>query len=139
MKKMLTLLAFAAILLLTLNSCTTGYSKDSYIRSLERFVTSVENHCDNFDEQDWDRADRRMAAFREQYSRYEKKFSRNDVKRVAKLMTRYAFLRGKSAVTDFWDELKTSIEWGMGAAQELFQDVSLEMQYWASSFRSAFQ
>ena len=121
MKKVLLFVMLAMIATITLNSCKTGFSKGTYISSLERFVTSVEQDYQNYDEKDWESADERMAAFVEKYEKYEDKFTTEERRNVSKLMTKYDVIRSKAKVSGFFKGIGNIIDEGMGTLEGVLE------------------
>lgn len=120
-------LAFAA------NSCKTGFSKGTYISSLESFVTSVEQDYEDYDETDWQRTDERMKAFNEDYDKYADKFTTDERRKVSKLMTKYEVIRGKAKVSGLFQGIGDVIDQGMGVVEgvlEGFTGSSSEDEKW---------
>ena len=115
---------FAFVALLLANSCKTGFSKGTYISTLERFVTSVEKNYHDYDETDWQRADERMTAFSEDYGKYVDKFTPDERREVSKLMTKYEVVRGKAKVSGFFKGIGDVIDQGMGTVEGVLEGIT---------------
>ena len=123
MKKVITLLVFAIMVAITTNSCRTGFSKDTYISSLESFVNSVEQDYEQYDETDWQRADERIAEFKEDYDKYADKFTSEETRLVSKLMTKYEVIQGKAKVSGFFQGVGDIIDQGVGAVEGVLEGI----------------
>lgn len=115
MKIVLAILMLAMAVTISTNSCKTGFSKGTYISSLERFVTSVEENYQGFDETDWQHAEERMVAFSDDYSKYADQFSSDERRKVSELMSKYEVIRGKAKVSGFIKGIGDIIDQGIGA------------------------
>lgn len=124
MKKVLAILMLAMAVTISTNSCKTGFSKGTYISSLERFVTSVEENYQGFDETDWQHAEERMVAFSDDYSKYADQFSSDERREVSKLMSKYKVIRGKAKVSGFLKGIEDIIDDGMGAVEGVLEGVT---------------
>ena len=124
MKRLLTIMMFAILVTISANSCKTGFSKGSYISSLEKFVNSVEQNYQDYDETDWQRADERMTAFNEKYDKYSDKFTADERRKVSKLMTKYEMIRGKAKVTGFFKGIGDIIDQGLGTVEGMLEGIS---------------
>jgi len=115
MKKVLFLAACAMIVAIVASSCQTGYSKASYISKLEKFVTDVDENWKTYTDEDWAKADARMAAFEEKYEKYADDFTKEEESKVSKLMSKYSIIRLKGKVKTGWENLTGYYEVGEGA------------------------
>lgn len=117
MKKALFLVACVMAVAIFASSCQTGYSKASYISKLEEFVTDVDENWKTYTEDDWAKADARMAAFEEKYEKYADDFTKEEESKVSKLMTRYGVVRLKGKVKTGWENLTGYYEVGKGLVE----------------------
>lgn len=124
MKKVLAILMLAIVVTISANSCKTGFSKGTYISTLESFVTSVEQDYQDYDETDWQRADERMTAFNENYEKYADKFTSDERRKVSKLMTKYEVVRGKAKVSGFFNGISDIIDQGMGTVEGVLEGLT---------------
>jgi len=124
MKRALTFIMFAIVVVVSANSCKTGFSKRTYVSALESFVTSVEQGYEKYDETDWQRADERMTAFNEKYDKYADKFTAEERRKVSKLMTKYEVIRGKAKVSGFFKGIGNIIDEGMGTIEGVLEGVT---------------
>ena len=124
MKKVLAILMFAMAVTILTNSCKTGFSKGTYISSLERFVTSVEENYQGFNEADWQHAEERMVAFSDDYSKYADQFSSDERREVSKLMSKYKVIRGKAKVSGFFQGIEEIIDEGKGAVEGVLEGIT---------------
>lgn len=124
MKKALAIMMFAIVVIVSANSCKTGFSKGTYISALENFVTSVEQDYEKYDETDWQRADERMTAFNEKYDKYSDKFTAEERRKVSKLMTKYEVIRGKAKVSGFFKGIGDIIDEGLGTVEGVLEGIT---------------
>lgn len=124
MKKVLAILMLAMVVTISANSCKIGFSKGTYISTLESFVTSVEQDYQDYDETDWQRADERMTAFNENYEKYADKFTSDERRKVSKLMTKYEVVRGKAKVSGFFNGINDIIDQGMGTVEGVLEGLT---------------
>lgn len=87
-------------------SCATGYSKTSYISSLEKFVDKVENDWKSYDEDDWTNADEKMEVFEEKYDKYSEDLTDEEKKDVVLLIARYKLVRAKATGNTWLKDIK---------------------------------
>ena len=120
----MTLLLLTMLVVISANSCKTGFSKNTYISTLERFVNSVEQDYQGFSETDWQRADERMTAFAEDYEKYAEEFTSEDRRKVAKLMTKYEVVRSEAKVSGFFHGLGDIIDEGLGTLEGVLEEIS---------------
>lgn len=106
MKRTLFYLSITIVAAIVLSSCATGYSKSSYISSLEKFVGKVENNWKSYDEDDWTNADKKMKAFEEKYDKYSDDFTDNEIKDIVLLMARYKLTRAKATGKSWLKDIK---------------------------------
>ena len=121
MKRTLFYLSFTIVAAIVLSSCATGYSKSSYISSLEKFVGKVENNWKSYDEDDWTRSNKTMDAFKEKYSKYSEEFTEKDELKVAKLMAKYQWLCVKYTGKSWLDDLSKKLS---DENEELINDIN---------------
>ncbi len=125
MKKVLAIMMLAIAVVISTNSCETGFSKGTYISALERFVNSVEQDYQGFDETDWQRADQRMTAFSDKYGSYADQFTTDDKRKVSKLMTKYQVIRGKAKVSGVVKDIGNIIDQGAGVLEGLMEGIDV--------------
>lgn len=118
MKKVLLFVACALMVTLATSSCQTGYSKSSYVSALEKFVNDVEKNGMSFSDKDWAKADERMEAFKEKQEKYLNDFSKDEKRKVSRMMRRYKFLKIKYTVKGYLEDGKSIMEEG----EELMED-----------------
>lgn len=135
-KSIVVLIVYCVAVLLTMNSCQTGYSKSSYITSFEKFVEKVEANYSDYDEKDWERVDKRMAAFEKKFDKYAEKFTTEEKKKVSKLILKYKYVRGKAKVKSLFSDLSTVVEGGISAVGDIYEDMETELDMWADSLES---
>lgn len=123
MKRIALLMLSAMVVTIVLSSCETGFSKKTYISSLEKFVTKVEENWKEYDEKEWEKADARMEAFEEKYDKYADDFTKDEAKKVLKLMTKYSTIRLKARVKSGWEELTGAYETGKGVVEGVMEGV----------------
>ena len=123
MKKALAFMMFAIAVIVFASSCKTVVSKGTYISALERFVTSVEQDYQDYDEADWQRADERMTAFIEKYDKYADKFTSEERRKVSKLMAKYEVIRGKAKVSGFFKSIGDIIDEGLGTFEGVLEGI----------------
>lgn len=100
----------AFMLLIVVSSCSTGYSKSSYISSLENFINKVEKGWMSYDTDDWTKADERMDAYLEKYDEYVDEFSKEEKQKVIKLIAKYQWIYVKRTGKDIKDRVSTWID-----------------------------
>lgn len=120
-----------------LNSCQTGYSKSSYINSLEKFVNKTEDNWRSYDDGDWNKADERMELFKEKYDKYIEKFSTEEKKKVSKLMIKYKFIRLKGGAKGLWEDLTGMYEEGKGMVEGVIDEMQ-DLTEYADTLNSIF-
>lgn len=135
-KRIVLLIACCVTVLLAMNSCQTGYSKSSCIASFEKFVEKVEANYSDYDEKDWERMDKRMAAFEEKFDKYADKFTSEEKRKVSKLTLKYKYVRGKAKVKNLFSDLSTMVEGGISAVGDIYEDMETELDIWADSLES---
>ncbi len=116
---------FASMVTLMSNSCKTGFSKETYVAALERFVTSVEQDYQSFDETDWQYADERMIAFNEDYDKYADKFTSEERIKVSKLMSKYNTIRAKARVSGVFQDISDIIDIGIGTVEGVLEGITM--------------
>ena len=117
---------FAIAVTITANSCKTGFSKGTYISSLESFVNAVERDYQGFDETDWQRADQKMTAFSDKYGSYVDQFTTDEKRKVSKLMTKYQAIRVKAKVSGVVKGIGDIIDQGVGAFDGLLEGIDIK-------------
>ena len=121
MKKVLAIMMLAFVVTISANSCKTGFSKGTYISSLESFVDSVEQDYQHYDEADWQSADERMTAFKEDYEKYTNDFTSEERRNVSKLMSKYDTIQKKAGVTGFFKGIGDIIDQGIGTVEGVLE------------------
>lgn len=120
MKKVLLYVACALMVAFAASSCQTGYSKSSYVSALEKFVNNVEKKGKSFSDNDWAKADERIEAFKEKREKYVNDFSKDEKRKVSRMMRRYKFLKIKYTVKGFLEDGESIMEEG----EEILEDGS---------------
>lgn len=123
MKKVLLNVLCAFTIILAANSCTTGYSKSSYVSKFEKFVNKVETHCNDYTERDWNKADERFDAFLEKREKYEEKFTSTERKIVRRAIWKYRRIRIKAGLKDVWGDVTEAYDEGKGFLEDLNESI----------------
>ena len=99
------------------SSCTTGYSKKTYISSLDKYITKIEENWKTYDAKDWVKVDERMEAFEQKFDKYAEDFTKEESKEVTRYMRRYYLVRVKAKgnewaqdFNDWYDRNKEKID-----------------------------
>ncbi len=111
------------LVLLVVSVSCNSMLKDAYLRSFERFVEKVEKECGSYTKDDWKSKDERFTYYENKYDEFSENFTKEDKKLVVKLKMKYVYLRGKSAVGGFFEELEDFIDVGTGAFEEFYQEI----------------
>ena len=119
MKKAVLAILFTTALCMVVCSCVTGFSKSTYISSLDKYVSQLEENWKSFDEDDWTKVDERMKAFDLKYEKYSEDFTKEELKELAKIMGRYAYVRAKSTGKSWLKSVKDMFE----DNKDLFDDM----------------
>lgn len=119
----LLLLLCAIVISIAASSCTTGYSKKTYISSLEKFVARVEADGKKYDSEDWEKADERMVAFEEKYDKYADDFSDKEVKDIVILMAKYKVAHAKATGNRWLNGIKGWFNDNQGVLDETLKDL----------------
>jgi len=138
----LLLLLCALVISIAASSCATGYSKKTYISSLEKFVSQVEEKCNKYDDDDWAKVDERMEAFEEKYEKYSDDFTTEELKELAKIKGRYALVRAKSAGKSLMEGIKNLFEDNKAVIEgymESLEDLDSSIEEYVDSIKSLFK
>ena len=91
-------LVLMALVIFTLSACQ---SKDSYVKDFGKFVDEVELSAANYDEKDWEKADKKLERFStDLYKKYEEELSSDEKGEIIKLQATYAGVRLKHGLKD---------------------------------------
>ncbi len=99
MKKIIVLLLGIVFLFsnCTFDECT---SKTLYIVSFENFIDKVENNYDEWNKEDWDKADTKFEKLTEDcYDKFKEKLTDRDKKKIVKYGIKYSFYRIRSELS----------------------------------------
>lgn len=106
-----------------LSSCKSATER--YIDGFEAFVVRTERNADNYNTEQWDKADMQFDNYTgERYEKVEQKLTPEQKKKVGELTARYYKLRVKSAGGDIIEKIKGGLNYIEGFAEEIMGGIS---------------
>ena len=98
MKRFL-MMMFAAITLLTCNSCSE--TKESYVKDFTKFVEKVQAGADKYSKADWEEVEKKYIEFAEtKYDKYSSELSTDEMIGITKLKATYLTIQTKHGIID---------------------------------------
>ena len=110
------------LVLLGLSSCES-MRIDNFMNNLESFVNEVELKCENYDEVDWQVADKKYENFIEiKYPELKGAMTVAEKSKANTLIGKYQALKFKSGLRSIKSELQDVIEQGQSMINEVLKD-----------------
>lgn len=109
---------FVLSLFLSFVACIN--SGQDYVESFDEFVENVKENCDDYNEKDWQKADKKFELYSNKYyEKYKKELTKDEIRQVAKLKGTYMGLKLKSGAKSVLDGAKNLIDQAGSALDEM--------------------
>jgi hypothetical protein len=114
-----TLFVFCFIAVLNI-SCDVFYTKETYFKDFEQFVTSTENNFGEYNDIDWENSDIEYKQYTEElYQKVYSDFNENDQRQIGKLKARYEKVKFKYELKNSIQSIKDGAQQVIGAFEEV--------------------
>lgn len=96
------------------------------MNNFKRFIEGVEKKAASFSEDDWSKADAKLAQFTgEQYDKVKDQLSPNDKREVGRLVGRYYKIRLVTTGEQMLDDMKSGLGFLRGLGDGLLEDIGV--------------
>ncbi|MBN1184240.1 MAG: hypothetical protein JXB49_18265 [Bacteroidales bacterium] len=97
-------LILSQFLIISIISCSTPASKESYLKKFESFINEVEIEYHEYNGEDWDKADKKYQRFSENwYDKFKEDLTTSEKLTVMGFESRYYLYKAAYSAKDYFD------------------------------------
>lgn len=114
---------WVATLLLLVTGCTESFSKDSYIQDYQAWVTHLEQHNENFSDEDWFRAEAEFKLYsRTEYARFKGDLTIEERQLIDRLAGKYYAMQAKYKARQVQEAMNSFMNIAKGMLEEFHKE-----------------